>query len=122
MISHKYYNVVLEMGSLKVYYLWESPHESVPITQNFYWHDKKCQESIGPFVSLAEAMQDYAATKRTEKLYKGVASVQQLQSNEPRKIGCSPALGMPYGNYDDGFGTEPNQDKAPPDFVTRRRR
>ena len=118
MISHKFYNVVLEIGSLKVYYLWESPHESIPITQNFYWHDKKCEKSIGPFVSLAEAMQDYAAAKRTEKALQRGRSVQELQSE--RKLGANPALGKPYGNYNDGFGTEPNQDKAPPEFIRKR--
>jgi hypothetical protein len=78
MISHKFFNTVLEMGSLKVYYLWESPHESVPITQNYYWHDKKCEKSIGPFASLAEAMTDYAAAKRTEKALQRQTVVKEL--------------------------------------------
>jgi len=111
MISHKFYEVVLEMGSLKVYFLWESPHVSVPITKNFYWHDKTCEKSIGPFESLADTMTDYAAVKRTQKALQRRQPVQELQ--RPTK---------PYAAFDDGYGTEANQDKAPPDFITRGKR
>lgn len=82
MISHKVRQEVIRLGSLVVYFLWESPHVDIPIVQNFYWHDKSCTKSVGPFFSVTEAMQDYAEAKRAQKALQRRGLVQELHRTD----------------------------------------
>ncbi len=85
MITHDTFAVEVELGSLKVYYVWEKPTRwDIMESKRYDWHDARCEESIGPFPSLNEAMQDYASTKALEKTCKRVKVMQQLQKKERR--------------------------------------
>jgi hypothetical protein len=79
MISHAVRQEVVNLGSMIAYYVWESPNVNIPIQQNFYWHDKNCTKSVGPFPTLFLAMEDYGLAKRAQKALQRRGIVQELQ-------------------------------------------
>ena len=68
MITHSSFEVELEMGSFLIYSVWERPTKWHLVDEKrYYWHDKTCEESIGPFTEMFTAMEDYARVKLDEK-------------------------------------------------------
>ena len=79
MIIHSTFYSEVEMVSLTIYYVFELPTKfhTVP-EKRYYWHDKTCAESIGPFDNSYYAMKDYSEKKKKEKALQKLWGVKKL--------------------------------------------
>lgn len=69
------FETLLSLGSFIAF----SVRETSDSEKTYYWRDKTCPESIGPFCSFMETMDNYVGVKKSQKTLQRSGLVQELQ-------------------------------------------